>query len=59
MLILLLQVVFVLLKLDCIVDWPWMVIFSPALAVLASFVVFGPPFSMRFYDVDPEDGPEE
>ena len=55
MLILLLQVILIVLRLDNIVDWPWMLVMAPMMATLAVFLVFGPPFSYSFYEIDAEE----
>lgn len=59
MLILLIQLVLIALRLDCIVNWPWFLVFSPTLVTLVGFCVFGPPFSMYCYEVDPEEESEK
>ena len=59
MLIFAVQVVLVILRLDGIVDWPWMLVLSPLLVVIAEILVFGPPISFRYDEIDPEDLPDE
>ena len=49
MFLVLLQIALVILRLDCIVEWPWWVILSPMWVTLAYFVLAG-------YHFEFEDG---
>jgi hypothetical protein len=59
MLLVLIQLVLIAIRLDCVVDWPWLLVLSPTIMVLVDFLLFGPPFSMEYYEVDHEDVPKE
>lgn len=59
MLVLLLQLILVTLRLDCIVDWPWILVLSPTFVTIVGFMLFGPPFVMNYYEVDPDELEEE
>jgi hypothetical protein len=59
MLFALIQLILIAIRLDCVVDWPWLLILSPTIIVLAGFLLFGPPVSMEFYKVDHEEESEE